>query len=304
MVSSTQMTMAADPACNNDTVELALDAQALLGECPRWSVREQVLYWVDIAAHTLNRLDPVGGTNAARAFPEPVACFAERQGGGFVLAMRNRFALLDHFDAPLRWLGETVDVPPEGRFNDGRCDQAGRFLAGTIDFNESRGALYRLDAHGDVQRLAYGVRSANGLAFSPDGRRIYWSDTRNHIVRAYPYGASGDDLGAATTFADFVPGSGRPDGAAVDAEGCYWSALYDGGRVVRFAPDGRRLVEVRVPARHVTMLAFGGADLRTVYVTTARQQLAPDELRRRPRSGGIFSFRATVPGLPEPMFAG
>lgn len=293
-----------DPACEGDKLALALDARALLGECPRWSVREQVLYWVDIAARTLNRLDPANGKNVARAFVEPVACFAERSGGGFVLAMRNRFALLDDFDAPLRWLGDAVEVPADGRFNDGRCDHAGNFLAGTIDFSESRGALYRLGATGHVLPLAHGVRSANGLAFSPDGKRMYWSDTRNHIVRSYAYDASRDELGAAATFAEFAPGSGRPDGASVDAEGCYWSALYDGGRVVRFAPDGRRLNEVALPARHATMLAFGGKDLCTAYVTTARQNLAPNELRHHPHSGGIFSFRVTVPGLPEPMFAG
>lgn len=298
------MTTAAAPTSSSKNVALALDARALLGECPRWSVREQALYWVDIAAHTLNRFDPATGESTARVFAEPVACFAERRGGGFVLAMRNRFALLDHLFADPRWLGEVVDVPPEGRFNDGRCDHAGSFLAGTIDFNASHGALYRVSAAGDVQPLAHGVRSANGLAFSPDGRRMYWSDTRNHIVRAYPYDSSRNELGTAETFAEFAPGSGRPDGASVDAEGCYWSALYDGGRVVRFAPDGRRLAEVAIPARHATMLAFGDDDLRTIYVTTARQQLAADELRRHPHSGGIFSFRVTVPGLPEPMFAG
>lgn len=298
------MNTAVDPARNCNKAELALDVQALLGECPRWSVREQVLYWVDIGAHTLNRFDPATGENSARVFAEPVACFAERSDGGFVLAMRNRFALLDHMYATPRLLGDSVDVPLNGRFNDGRCDHAGRFLAGTIDFDESQGALYRLSATGEVQQLAHGVRSANGLAFSPDGRLMYWSDTRNHIVRRFPYDASRYELGEASTYIEFPTGSGRPDGAGVDAEGCYWSALYDGGRVARFAPDGRRLAEVTVPARHATMLAFGGDDLRTVYVTTARQQLAPDELRRHPHSGGIFSFRVAVPGLPEPMFAG
>jgi sugar lactone lactonase YvrE len=298
------MTVTPNPARHRGTPRLALDAQALLGECPRWSVREQVLYWVDIAANTLNRFNPVTRSNVVRTFDEPVACFAERRDGGFVLAMRNRFAVLDHFDATPRWLGEAVDVPSGGRFNDGRCDLAGRFLAGTIDFANSRGALYRLDAYGGVKQLACGVRSANGLAFSPDGSHMYWSDTRNHVVRVYPYDIAVGELGAGATFAEFAPGSGRPDGASVDAEGCYWSALYDGGRVVRFAPDGRRLAEVALPARHATMLAFGGDDLRTVYVTTARQQLDQDELRRHPHSGGIFSFRVTVPGLPEPMFAG
>lgn len=298
------MSAAVTQASDRATPELVLDAQALLGECPRWSVREQVLYWVDIAAQTLNRFDPITRSNVARTFDEPVACFAERRDGGFVLAMRNRFAVIDHFDATPRWWGEAVEVPPGGRFNDGRCDPAGRFLAGTIDFDESRGALYRLAPDGEVMQLAGGARSANGLAFSPDGSHMYWSDTRNHVVRVYRYDALAGKLGGPSTFAEFAPGSGRPDGASVDAEGCYWSALYDGGRVVRFAPDGRRLSEAALPARHATMIAFGGDDLRTAYVTTARQQLDQEELQRHPNSGGIFSFRVSVPGLPEPMFAG
>lgn len=299
-------TFAATPgtADRPDMVSLRLDARAGLGECPRWSTREQVLYWVDIAACSLNRFDPVGGQCLCRVFDEPVACFAERQQGGFVLAMRNRFALIDHFVAPLRWLGEALDLPSGARFNDGRCDASGRFLAGTIDFAGSAGALYRVNAEGVVMRLVDGVRSANGLAFSPDGKTMYWSDTRNHIVRCWDYQAANGAIGRSRAFAEFEPDHGRPDGASVDAEGCYWSALYDGARVVCFAPDGRLLEEVAIPSRHVTMIAFGGDDLRTAYVTTARQQLAAEELTRHPCSGGIFSFPVHAPGLPEPLFAG
>lgn len=285
-------------------LRLTIDARAGLGECPRWSVREQVLYWVDIAACSLNRFDPASGENRSRVFDEPVSCFAERRKGGFVLAMRNRFALIDQFEAPLCWLGEPVEVPAGGRFNDGRCDANGRFLAGTIDFDESGGALYRVDARGAVTCLVDGVRSANGLAFSPNGNTMYWSDTRNHIVRCWDYHVASGAISDARTFAEFEPGNGRPDGASVDADGCYWSALYDGARVARFAPDGRLLEEVAIPSRHVTMITFGSDDLRTAYVTTARQQLGTGELARHPCSGGIFSFRVKVPGLPESSFAG
>lgn len=285
-------------------LRLRMDANADLGECPRWSTREQVLYWVDIAGCSLNRFDPATGENRSRVFDQPVACFAERRGGGFVLAMRRRFALTDRFDGPLRWLGEPVEVPVGGRFNDGRCDASGRFLAGTIDFDGSRGALYRVDAAGVVTCLADGVQSANGLAFSPDGQTMYWSDTRNHIIRCWDYGGASGAISHPRTFAQFEPGNGRPDGASVDADGCYWSALYDGERVVRFAPDGRIAAEVAIPARNVTMVAFGDHDLCTAYVTTARQQLDREELARHPLSGAIFSFRVQVPGLSEPLFAG
>ncbi|MDA3913729.1 SMP-30/gluconolactonase/LRE family protein [Oleiagrimonas sp.] len=285
-------------------VRLELDAQAALGECPRWSVRDQVLYWVDISEQTLNRFDPVSGDNSSRVFEEPVACFSERSKGGFVLAMRNRFALIDHFDAMPRWIGEGVVVPDGGRFNDGRCDQVGRFLAGTIDFKGSSGALHRINAKGVIERLAGDVRSANGLAFSPDGRTMYWSDTRNLIVRCWDYDSESGEISHTRTFTEFKSKGGRPDGASVDTQGCYWSALYDGGRVVRFAPDGKVVEMVTIPSINATMIAFGGSDMRTAFVTTARQQLSDEQLRSHPHSGGIFSFRVPVPGIPEPYFAG
>lgn len=288
-------------------VACVLDAKAALGECPRWSPAEQALYWVDIARRELHRFDPASGATATRAFDQPVGCFAFRRDGGFVLAMRDGFALLDRWDAEPRPVGPRVlaDIP-DNRFNDGRCDSRGRFWAGTMDGTRSKsnGALYRLDPDQSVHLMAEGVLTANGLAFSPDDRRMYWSDTPRHVIHVFDFDATHGTIDGRRVFAEFPHGQGRPDGAAVDAEGCYWSGLYDGGRVVRLSPEGQILEEVPIPSRHCTMVALGGPDLRTAYVTTARQGLADPELQDRPQSGGIFSFRVDVPGLPDHDFAG
>lgn len=288
-------------------VTCVLDARAVLGECPRWSVAEQALYWVDIARCQLHRFAPASGEHRTRDFAQPVGCFAFRRSGGFVLAMKDGFALLDGWEDEPRPVGpQVLGGIPENRFNDGRCDSRGRFWAGTMDGTRrlANGTLYRLDPDLTVRRMAGGVLTANGLAFSPDDRTMYWSDTPNHVVHAFDFDAERGVIGHQRVFAAFPVGEGRPDGAAVDADGCYWSGLYEGGRVVRLSPRGDVLEEVPVPARHCTMIAFGGPDLRTAFVTTARQGLTEAELTDLPLSGGLFSFRVDVPGLPDHDFAG
>ncbi len=149
-----------------------------------------------------------------------------------------------------------------------------------------------------------GLMTSNGLAFSPDGRTLYHSDTPEHLVAAYDFDPAQGTISGARVFQKFPNGLGRPDGASVDEEGCYWSALYEGGRVVRISPLGRILEEIAIPARNVTMIAFGGTDRRTAYVTTARQNIPNNIGPRFPHAGGLFSFRVETPGLPEFDFGG
>ncbi len=288
-------------------VELALDAQAALGECPRWNAEEGVLYFVDIPNKTLNRFDPRTGECASRGFDQPVGCFVFRKGGGFVLGMKNGFALLDAFDDLPRPFGPQVEAGHEHvRFNDGRADPQGRFWAGTMDGTKTQhdGALYRLDPDGTVTRMALGALTSNGIAVSPDQRTLYYTDTPTHSIGAYDFDPASGAISNPRTFHAFPHGHGRPDGASVDAEGHYWCALYAGGRVVRLSPQGEIVEEVAIPAVNVTMIGFGGPDLRTAYVTTARQNASPEELERFPYAGGVFSFRVETPGLAEPTFAG
>jgi sugar lactone lactonase YvrE len=283
-------------------IELVTDARAALGECPRWRAAEARLYWVDIANRRLHRTDPVTGETQTRTFAAPVGCFAFRRGGGLMLAMKDGFAALETFDGPLTpFAAQVLADRPDHRFNDGRADAQGRFWAGTINMTKSAAdaGLWRLSPDGGLVEAHHGALTSNGLAFSPDQKTLYWSDTPAHTVWAFDFDLESGEISGKRLFHQFPQGLGRPDGASVDEDGFYWSALYDGGRVVRLSPAGEIVEEVPVPARHVTMIGFGGPDRRTAFVTTARQGTGDADLERFPEAGGVFRFRVETPGLAE-----
>jgi sugar lactone lactonase YvrE len=284
-----------------------LDVKASLGECALWSVDDQALWWVDINAPSLNRFDPKTATNTSIAMPDAIGCFAFRpRDGGFVLAMRSGIWFADRHGRPTRRIVAPPFEPAHHRFNDGKCDRQGRFYAGTM--NEQRdapsGALVRLDADLSFTRVLDSMTISNGLAWSPDGRTMYHADTPTRAINAFDYDTTTGTPRHPRVFARFSAEGDRPDGCTVDSEGCYWSAFYRGGKVVRIAPDGRLLAEYPVPAMCPTMCALGGPDLRTLFVTSARQQRSDEELAELPQSGGIFAMRVDVPGVAEPSFAG
>lgn len=283
-----------------------LDVRASLGECPVWSTAEQALYWVDINAPSLNRFDPATGSNRAMPMPCSIGCFALRKRGGFVVALRDGVWLADAGGTLERKVAPPPYDPAHHRFNDGRCDPQGRLFAGTM--NEKRdapsAALYRIDADFRVTEVLDHLTISNGLAWSPDGRTMYHADTPTRTITVFAFDAATGTPSSGRLFAHFDAEDERPDGSAVDSDGCYWTTFYRGGRVVRFSPAGDLLASYSVPARCPTMCAFGGADLRTLYVTSARQQRDAAELERLPQSGGIFAMRVDVPGIAEPMFAG
>jgi sugar lactone lactonase YvrE len=200
------------------------------------------------------------------------------------------------------------------RFNDGRCDAAGRFWAGAMYeprtaelagmFVLERGAV----RHGWGPENQQGVKVSNGLAFTPDGKRVFQSDTPNHVIYQFTYDVNDGAVGARSEFAR-LPNNridpdygGRPDGAAIDSEGNYWSAQYEGGRVLRFSPQGEITGVVHVPVKRVTMVAFGGKDLCTMFITTARDGASEAELKAQPHAGGIFSCKVPATGRAEPLY--
>jgi sugar lactone lactonase YvrE len=209
-----------------------------------------------------------------------------------VAGLRSGIWLLNEQGEKQRMLAANPEDCQVSRFNDGRIDCAGRFLAGTLDEGKaSRAALYRYDRRGLV-RLTDGLITSNGLAFSPDGRTLYHSDTPRFTVYRYDYDASSGAAENRRVFIEIKPTAsdrGRPDGAAVDAHGCYWTALYEGGRVQRYDPEGRLMSEHAVPVRNPTMPAFGGSDLKTLFVTTARDAAGS--------GGGLYAAEVDVPGL-------
>ncbi|QXI11235.1 6-deoxy-6-sulfogluconolactonase [Pseudomonas zeae] len=288
------------------TVKCAVDQVSELGESPVWSVREQVLYWADILGGQLHRLDPQTAVVTSITLAEELGCFGLRHRGGFIVALRSGIYLLGEGGALGRKLADNPCGPANSRFNDGRVDPWGRFWAGTIWQPRDRngGVLMRIDEHLSGQVMAGDVMVSNGLAFSPDRAWMYHSDTPNHVLYRYPLDAHGQP-GTRQTVRTFERGAGgRPDGAAFDSEGCYWSAQFDGGRILRLAPDGTLLDEIRVPTRWPTMVAFGGPDLRTLYITSSRENRSAEDLAAWPLSGCLFSVEVDVVGCPEPLFAG
>jgi sugar lactone lactonase YvrE len=288
------------------SLTVALDLRVELGECPQWSAAEQALYFVDIKGRTLHRFKPTTGDHAAMAMPEEIGCYGFRKNGGFIAGFRSGIWLLDAQGNREAKLADNPEDQRTSRFNDGRIDPAGRFLAGTIDEPKDGGKahLYRYDQRG-LTSLAGGLLTSNGVAFSPDGRTLYHSDTPTFTVWRYAYDPATGEATDKTLFVRLEPTEsdrGRPDGAAVDAEGCYWTALFEGGRIQRYSPEGMLLSEHPVPARCPTMVAFGGPDLKTLYVTSARTGRPAEELAAFPHSGSLFSMPVDVPGLPEYHF--
>ena len=286
-------------------VDLLLDAGALLGESPRWHAAEARLYWVDIDAHRIHRTDPETGATETMQLGGPVGCVAPRAGGGLVMGLKDGCALIDAWGGVPRAFGPAVLAGiAEQRFNDGCVDAAGRFWVGSVTSDKANPAarLYRLDPDGALTEMLGGLLTSNGAAFSPDGRTFYHADTPTHAIHAYDVDAAAGTLGNGRIFHQFEFGNGRPDGAAVDAEGCYWSALWDGWRIVRFSPAGELIQTVELPVQRPTMLAFGGPDLQTAFVTSAGKNLTDAERAKQPNAGGIFTFRVDVPGLIQQDF--
>jgi sugar lactone lactonase YvrE len=295
--------MSAAPA---STMRCVLDARASLGESCIWSTRDHALCWVDIRAPSFHRFDPASGDNLTAAMPSSIGCVAVRQRGGYVAALRDGIWLLDGEGRPQRRMVVAPYDQSAFRFNDGRCDPRGRFVVGTMNERKdgATAKLYRIDPDFTLHELFGGLTTANGLAWSPDGRTMYHADTQAQTVRAFDYDLDTGIPSNPRVFARWTGSTERPDGATVDSVGNYWVAFYGGGKVVQVSPRGQVVAEHPLPAMCATMPAFGGPDLRTLYVTTARQQRSAEELARLPESGGIFAKPVDVAGLPEPAFAG
>ena len=290
------------------TAELILDARNATGESPVWSTTEQALYWVDIPAKRLHRWSPADGKEQSWQASQMLACIAQTGNGNWIAAMENGlFAITPHADGSLdsRLLASVTHAQPGMRFNDGRCDRQGRFWAGSMLMDMAAGApvgaMYRYSA-GQTEPLTaqlQGFIVPNGLAFSPDGNTLYLSDSHPDVQKiwAFDYDTDSGTPHNRRLFVDMSKHPGRPDGAAVDAEGCYWICGNDAGLIHRFTPEGKLDRSLAVPVKKPAMCAFGGADLDTLFVTSIRPA---GDLADQPLAGGVFALRPGVKGLPEP----
>jgi sugar lactone lactonase YvrE len=286
----------------------AVSEPCLLGESPMWHPGENVLYWCDIPGCALHRLDPRSGASRRWDLPCEASSCAPMLDGGLLLAMRDGLWRFDPQRGQRSRLAGAPYDPARERFNDGKCDPQGRYWVGTIyePRDPPLAALYCWDGR-ELKQRADGITVSNGLAWSPDGGTMYWADTKSHTIWAFDFDGSDGSLSRRRVLREFprrdpaqplAAYGGRPDGAAVDAQGCYWVAMYEGQRLLRLSPQGELLAAVELPVRCPTMPCFGGPDLRTLYVTTAREGRSAEELAAQPLAGAVLSMPVEVPGLP------
>ena len=270
---------------------------ATLGEGPVWDARDQALYWLDIPQSRVHRMD-ADGSFASWDVGQPVGAMVPRASGGMVVAVRDGFMALDLVSGELAMLAAVEQDRPENRMNDGACDRAGRFYAGTMadDERPAAGALYRLDPDLRVTTLLTGVGISNGIGWSPDERLMYYVDSHAHQVDVFDYDPATGAIDGRRRFAAVGQGDVVPDGLTVDADGGVWVAVWGGSAVLRHDPGGQLREALELPAAQVTSCTFGGPELDRLYITTAD---GPGE-----HAGALFACEPGVTGQPSHPFRG
>jgi sugar lactone lactonase YvrE len=282
-------------------VNCVVDGRDTLGEGPCWSAAEARLYWLDIDGGRLGWLDPAGGAHGYWPLPYSFGALGTLAGGGLIAATEKGLARVDTSSGAVE-LVQAVDLGPGFRANDGKIDPAGRFWWSRMQSAGGRapGSIFRTDPDGSTHLVLEGIHMPNTLASSPDGRTLYVTDSIPKVITAWRVALDGS-LSSPHVFAS---GGDTPDGGAMDAQGYLWNAKWGGWRIVRYAPDGRVDRVIPMPVSQPTSLAFGGPDLATLYVTSARQRLGDADLEREPQAGGVFAFDPGVRGLKLPDYAG
>lgn len=285
-------------------VECVVPTRDQLGETPLWDESSQLLWWLDIERPKLQWYNPETGAHRWVGLPGTYA-------GSQALTKDGR--RLVAIDLELQWLEveegrfthfATVETGLDNRLNDGRVDPRGRLWIGTMDngLATPNGSLYRVDPDGTVTRIAGDVIVSNGIAFSPDGKVLYFTDTRRYQTWAFDVDPEDGTVTNRRLFADYSDIRDRPDGACVDVDGCIWQAFFAGGRVVRYRPDGQIDMRIELPVKNPTCVCFGGTDLKTLYVTTATKFMTPEEREAQPLSGALLAIHGVGQGMPENRF--
>jgi sugar lactone lactonase YvrE len=291
----------------NEQLECILEANALLGESPSWHEEGCFLYWVDIQRKELHVFDPETMGDRIINVGQLVGCVVPRKSGGVALALQNGFAGLDIETEKLTFLVDPESNLPANRFNDGKCDPAGRFLAGTMAANETPGAgsLYSLDTDLQVSILLTNLSISNGIGWSPDYSVMYFIDTPTRQIQAFDYDLDRGSISRRRVAVTIPDGAGYPDGMTTDEEGMIWVAMWGGAKVIRVNPKtGTLLRSVSVPSANVTSCVFGGSDRNELYITTARMGMGEIELNRYPQAGGLFRLKTDIIGIKTFEFGG
>ena len=285
-------------------VECAVRATDQLGETPLWCEREGKLWWLDVERPKLQSFDPATGRHEVQPFETRfLGSQALGEDGSQLLALDlelRRRSQASGSVVPFARLEQGLD----NRLNDGRVDARGRLWVGTMDnqLHRPNGSLYRVDGDGTAERIFSGVIVSNGIAFSPDNRYLYFTDTRRHVTWRFEFDLDEGRVFNRQVFADYSGSGDRPDGACVDVDGGIWTAFFAGGRIVRYRPDGVIDVVVTMPVTNPTCVCFGGGDLRTLYITTATKFLTPEQRAAEPLGGSVLAVQGIGQGMPEHRF--
>lgn len=287
-------------------VEVAVDLRAEVGEGPVWDGERHELVWVDIPRGTVHRSEVSTGRTRSVSLGQPVGAVAPREAGGLVAAVRDGFAFTDPDGGGSEMVAHVEEDVPGNRMNDGKCDRAGRFWAGTMadDMRAGAGSLYRLGPGLEVERVLGGLSVSNGLAWAPDDATMYFIDSGAGSVDAFDYDADTGDIGNRRSIAAIPEAEGLPDGMAIDADGCLWVAVWGAGQVRRYTPAGRLDTVVELPATQVTSCAFGGRALDELFITSAASGLGEAANREQPHAGAVFRVVPGVTGAPPDPFRG
>lgn len=287
-----------------DDVTCAIPGADFLGEGPHWMAERGRLVWVDILAPAVVTGDPETGAREARAMPELIGVVVPKRSGGFIAATETGIHALE--EGGLRLLAEPERDRPGNRFNDGKCDARGRFWVGSlaITTQPDRGQLWRYDPDGGLHLMETGVHIANGLGWSPDYRRFYFTDSGRRTIWVYDFDLERGEIANRRVFVELGEAEGVPDGLAVDAQGHVWSAHWDGWCVTRYDPQGQVERVVTLPVPRPTSCVFGGPGMTTLYVTSARVRLSSQQLAEAPWSGSVLAVETGICGMPVADFAG
>lgn len=290
-------------------IQSVVDAKALLGEGVCWDSRAQCLWWLDIYGQTIHQYEPSSGLTRTFATPQRPGCLAVRNQGGLVLAMGDGFHFFDPAGGKFESIVDVEAGLPQTRMNDGKTDRQGRFWSGSVfeaDGQTSRpiASLYCLNSDRSFRKAAQGFTCSNGLAWSPDSRTLYFTDSATPYVWAWDFDPATGEIDNRRVFIDLSAQSGVCDGATVDAEGCYWLTMPFKGKVLRYDPDGRLVATIELPVDAPTCCEFGGKNLDILYVTTATLKRTPAELQSQPWAGNLLAFDPGVKGLLAREFVG
>jgi L-arabinonolactonase len=284
--------------------QLIVDCQNQLGECVLWNPEDERIYWTDIYGQRLYRCAEDGSDLLVRELPDKLGSFAFDPDGNLLAAFSKGLFRYRFQDGRLERLIEFEPEQARTRLNDGRCDRSGRFVVGGChqEFRNPVSSVISYSGGNDARTVIRNVALTNGIAFSVDGKRMYFSDSETLVYHYYDYDLESGDLGERHVFATIPAGEGFADGSAVDADDNVWNARYYGGIVQQYTPDGREAQRIRMPTDCPSCVCFGGRNLDTLFITTARKDLSADQLSRQPGAGGLFSVRVGARGLPESRF--